>query len=118
MAEAFARTYGSDVIAPASAGLFPAFCVAPDTRRAMMEKGISLDSQFPKSLRQMLRAPFDIVVNMSGDPIEAPADARMLEWRVDDPVSMGYRRHCGVRDRIERLVMDLILELRRAAATR
>ena len=35
MAEAFARLYGSDVIAPASAGLAPARIIAPDAGTAV-----------------------------------------------------------------------------------
>ena len=50
----------------ASAGLAPAFMVAQDTVRAMDEKNIDLRDQFPKSLKQLGRAQFDLVVNMSG----------------------------------------------------
>jgi len=31
-----------------------------------------------------------------------------------DPIGVAYETHCHIRDEIERLVMDLILELRRA----
>ena len=41
MAEAFARAYGRDVVAPASAGVYPANVIAPDTMRAMAEGGWS-----------------------------------------------------------------------------
>ena len=40
----------------------------------------------------------------------------MREWDVEDPVRMKYSAHCEVRDQIERLVMNLILELRREQA--
>jgi arsenate reductase len=66
MAEGFARTYGADVMIAASAGLAPAFMVAQDTVRAMDEKNIDLRDQFPKSLKQLGRAQFDLFVNMSG----------------------------------------------------
>jgi len=38
--------------------------------------------------------------------------AREDVWDVDDPVFMKYDDHCEVRDQIERLVMNLILETR------
>jgi arsenate reductase len=115
MAEAFARVYGSDVIIPASAGLAAAAVIAPDTMQAMHDKSIDLRDQFPKSLRHMSRVQFDLVVNMSGEPL--PGDlkrAREVDWEVPDPVTMSFDEHCEIRDLIERRVMQLILELRRA----
>jgi arsenate reductase len=113
MAEAFARQYGNDVLIAASAGLTPAFSVAPDTMRAMMEKNIDLRDHFPKSIRQLGRSQFDLVVNMSGVPLPPATGARMLDWDVEDPIAMDYEEHCEVRDTIERLVMHLVLEFRR-----
>jgi arsenate reductase (thioredoxin) len=114
MAEGFARAYGSDVIIPASAGLSPAMNVARDTRMAMAEKGIDLRDHFPKGIRNLGRAQFDLVVNMSDMdifPDQIPG-AAMVEWDVEDPVFMPYEDHCKVRDRIEVLVMKLVLDLR------
>ena len=53
MAESFARAYGSDVLVPSSAGLFPAKAVPPDTLRAMEEKNLDLSGQVPKSLEDL-----------------------------------------------------------------
>ncbi len=114
MAEAFARAYGADVIIPASAGLAPAMNVARDTKSAMAEKGIDLRDHFPKTIRNLGRAQFDIIINMSGSEIlpEQIPGAKIVEWDVVDPISLGYDDHCKVRDEIERLVMALVLELR------
>ena len=113
MAEGFARAYGSDVMIAASAGLSPASVVAGDTRRAMLEKGIDIKDHFPKSMRNLGRAQFDLYINMSGFDIpEAPADKTRM-WDVEDPVYLKYEEHCGVRDEIEKLVMALVLELRK-----
>ena len=112
MAEGFARTYGSDVMIPASAGLAPASGVAPDTLRAMDEKNIDLRHQFPKSLRQLGKAEFDLLVNMTGFFLPQEFKGRIVDWEVADPVFMEYKDHCAVRDQIEQLVMKLILELR------
>ena len=114
MAEAFARAYGSDVMIAASAGLTAAAFIAPDTMEAMHEKSIDLRDQFPKNLRHMSRAQFDLVVNMSGVPLgDEVKSTRVLEWDVPDPVMLPYDEHCEIRDLIERRVMQLILELRR-----
>jgi arsenate reductase (thioredoxin) len=116
MAEGFARLYGSDVMAPASAGLAPARGIAPDTLKAMDEKGIDLRDHFPKSLQQLGRAEFDFVINMSGEKLPDTLKWPVREWPVDDPIRMKFDAHCAVRDVIERLVMSLILELRREQA--
>jgi arsenate reductase (thioredoxin) len=115
MAEGFARTYGSDAMIPASAGLAPATRLASDTVRAMSEKNIEIRDQFPKTIRHLGRAEFHLVVNMSGMlvPEDLAGSTKVLEWDVDDPVFLPYDRHCEVRDQIEKLVMGLILDLRR-----
>jgi arsenate reductase len=113
MAEGFAAAYGSDVLVAASAGLMPATGVHPVTKRAMLEKNIDLRDHFPKGLRHLGRAQFDIVINMSGSFLPGPPPGRIVDWEVPDPVYMDYGEHCEIRDEIERLVMALILELRR-----
>ena len=113
MAEAFARAYGSDVLVPASAGLAPASRVAPDTLDAMQEKGLNLRDHFPKAIRHLGRVEFDLVLNMSGEPLPDTVRCEVRAWDVADPVSLSYEEHCAVRDEIESLVMHLILELRR-----
>lgn len=115
MAEGFARAYGSDVMLPASAGISPALMVAADTHRAMKEKNISLDDHFPKSVEQLSKARFDLIVNMSG--VELPESlGEIRTWKVKDPIGTKYDAHCAVRDEIEKLVMELILEMRRESA--
>jgi arsenate reductase (thioredoxin) len=113
MAEAFAATYGSDVLIAASAGLAPATGVHPTTMRAMEEKNIDLKDHFPKALRHLSRAEFDVIVNMSGSFLPDPPAGQIVEWDIDDPVFMDWDEHCHIRDEIERRVMALILQLRR-----
>ncbi len=113
MAEGFARAYGSDVLIAASAGLMPAAAVAPDTARAMLEKNITLRDHFPKHIRQLGRARFDLVVNMSGFDLETVPGDSVISWTVTDPIRETYERHCEIRDEIERLVMNLISSFRR-----
>ena len=113
MAEAFARMYGADVMIPASAGLAPAFSVAPDTMRAMAEKNLDLRDHFPKSIKQLGRSQFDYIVNISGHALPGETAAKVITWDVADPIGMDYDEHCEVRDVLERKVMNLILDLRR-----
>ena len=87
--------------------------VAGDTIRAMDEKNIDLRDHFPKSWRHLADGAL-----RPGDQHERGRRAGEFEvpvrtWDVPDPVMMDYKAHCRVRDRIETLVMDLILELRR-----
>jgi arsenate reductase len=114
MAEGFARRYGSDVLVAGSAGLAPAYMVAPDTVRAMDEKNIDIRDQFPKSLKHLGRAQFDLFVNMSGFDLPPEIETPVRRWDVPDPVAEDYETHCKIRDEIETRVMGLILELRRA----
>ena len=113
MAEAFARALGSEVLAPASAGVYPAGSIAPDTRRAMSERNLTLDGQFPKSIEQVDRAEYDLIIDMSGGALENEnGGAPVRVWDVPDPIIMDYEDHRKVRDQIERLVSDLVAELR------
>ena len=90
MAEAFARAYGSDVLVAASAGLTPAISVADDTMRAMLDKGLDLRDHFPKSIRHLGRAQFDIVINMSGFDLPDSVGTSIRTWDVPDPVFLKF----------------------------
>jgi protein-tyrosine-phosphatase len=122
MAEGFARNYGKDVLAPSSAGVYPANRIAPDTLRAMAEKNLTLDGQFPKSIEQVDRSKYDLIVDISGGALEPEYGPPVRVWDVPDPIVMDYRDHCHVRDQIEYLVLNLVHELRgtkhRAAGSR
>ena len=67
----------------------------------MDEKNIDLRDHFPKSLRQLGRAEFDLVVNMTGFFLPKEFKGRIVDWEVADPVFMDYADHCEVRDAIE-----------------
>lgn len=112
MAEAFARAYGRDVVAPSSAGVYPANIIAPDTLRAMAERHVNLNGQFPKSIEQVDRSQFDLIIDMSEGEMEPEGGAPVRVWNVPDPVVMAYQDHCQVRNQIEQLVLDLVQELR------
>ncbi len=112
MAEGFARAYGSDVLAPESAGLSPCGVIFAPTIQVMREKNISLEGAESKGLEPDRLAEFDLIVNLSGWEFPFPAPAPVRSWMVDDPISLSLERHREIRDRIELLVQDLIAELR------
>ena len=114
MAEGFARAYGDDVLIASSAGLSPASIVAPDTIRVMAEKNIDIRRQFPKGLIEFRSHQYDLIVNISGFHLPRGITTPVRDWDVDDPIGEDWNTYCRVRDEIERLVMNFILELRRA----
>jgi len=115
MAEGFARKYGEDVMIAASAGLAPALGVALDTVRTMDEKNIDVRDHFPKTIPQLGRAAqFDLTINMSGFSLPDEVVSPTRTWDVEDPIGEDHETYCKVRDQIEGLVMNLILELRRS----
>ena len=113
MAEGFARTYGTDVLQPWSAGLAPASIVQPMTIQVMAAKNINIQDQFPKSIHEMDLNAFDVIANMSGQAMPLGVQANVLPWVVVDPMGQSEEVYVGVRDQIEGLVMQLILDLRR-----
>lgn len=112
MAEGFAKAYGHDVLEVHSAGLSPAMIVQDETFQTMTERGVKLEGQFPKGIEMMVREPFDVVVNMSGDVLPKMNAARILEWKVRDPIGRSDEIYQEVAEQIERMVKGLIAELR------
>lgn len=112
MAEAFARTYGADVMIPKSAGLHPAVSIAPFTRKVMAEKNIDLGDVLPKSIADHGSEPFDVVVNISGMALPPEIKASVREWKVRDPIGGKEQQYREAANQIENLVMQLVIELR------
>lgn len=112
MAEAFGRQLGVGVFVSSSAGLTPGMMVDPVTRQAMAEKGIETESQFPKSIALAATKGAELVVNMSGFPLPPGMKWPAVEWKVPDPHMKPLKVHRDVRDLVERLVMQLVLEFR------
>lgn len=112
MAEGFARKYGSDVIVARSCGIAPAASIMPQTRIVMAQKGIDLGEAFPKGLHVMEDDTFDYVINMSGTPLRIRGEMILRDWKVADPLGLADSLYIDTGQRIENLVMQLILELR------
>jgi len=116
MAEAFARAYGRDVLIPSSAGLAPATMIPAITLDVMQEKNVPMDCQFPKDLRDIPLQGVELLLNLSGKTLHGVPVPEVREWRVRDPIGYSGEVHRQVRDEIERLVMALVVEMRRAAS--
>jgi arsenate reductase len=115
MAEAFARAYGADILIAQSAGLSPATLIAPLTKQILGERNLNIDTHFPKGLNLLGPEPFDVVVNMSGQPAKLPG-RRVVTWPVKDPIGESESVYRSVALQIEGLVMGLILALRSGRA--
>ncbi|HXW15429.1 MAG TPA: arsenate reductase ArsC [Terriglobia bacterium] len=114
MAEAWANYFGTGRVQAHSAGLYPFGSIAEDTYKAMSERGISLDGQCSKGLRDVAVAEMDVVISM-GHEIEYPVPegfrGRLVEWNIPDPFARGIESFRNVRDMIERQVLSLLADL-------
>lgn len=114
MAEAFARAYGADALEPYSAGIAPAGRVSRITRQVMSERSIDLDGQRPKSLYQYDLNSFDLIINLSDYAIPR-TQTRVVQCPVRDPMGRGEAFHREVRDRVEWVVKNLVMQYRAAS---
>ncbi|HXG32153.1 MAG TPA: arsenate reductase ArsC [Bryobacteraceae bacterium] len=108
MAEGFAKALARGIWEVDSAGLLPARDVAHLAREVMREKGISLEGHYPKSVDELPLAGYDLIVNMSGEPLPGRVTAPVLEWDIPDPIGQSVDVYRCVRDEIERRVRELL----------
>jgi arsenate reductase len=123
MAEAFLKHYASDMFSAFSAGLEPKG-MNPFTVRVMEEKGISLEGQYSKSLREYLgKQLFAYLVTVCADaeercPTVWPGVKHRLHWYFDDPAAAvgsdddKLAKFREVRDQIEDAVRQFVAEER------
>lgn len=113
IAEALARHLATDVMEPCSAGISPFGRIVDTTRRVLLERGVSMDGQWSKGLRDVAIDQADLVVNMSGMPGAALfPNARVVDWDVSDPYGADLGVYREIRDEIEEHVTALAEELR------
>ncbi|BCX03753.1 MAG: protein-tyrosine-phosphatase [Candidatus Roseilinea sp.] len=133
MAEAFLRHYASDLFNAYSAGIEPKG-MNPFTVKVMAEKGISVEGQYSKSLREYLgRQLFGYLVTVCADAEEKcpsvwPGVQYRLHWQFDDPAAAQgtddekLAKFREVRDQIEATIKTWVAEQRQkdaaAAASR
>lgn len=114
MAEAFSRKLASDVIEPASAGLYPLGRIAEATITVGKEFDLSFDGQSSKRLRANDLDWADLVVNLSGIPDSVAFETvkPVLDWNVDDPYGEDLTEHRRIAADIEARVLQLAAEIR------
>jgi arsenate reductase len=112
MAEGFARSYGGDVMTAQSAGLYPAANVSPLTIATMKKRNIDVSGAWPKSIYEAPGGPFELIVNISGCPLPDDVEAASIDWTVQDPIAFGEPMYEEVANKIEGLVMGLVLQMR------
>jgi protein-tyrosine-phosphatase len=114
MAEAWANHFGNGKVQAFSAGSHPLGVIATETYDVMREKGLSLEGQSSKSVREVPVAEMDVVVGMGCEvacPVPAGFKGRVVDWHVPDPYAHGMDTFRDVRDVIERQVLALLADL-------
>ena len=113
MAEAVARHLVADIISAESAGLRPLGFIDPTARAVVEERGMSMDGQFSKGLRNhVLRTPH-LTINMSGVPGQSFLEDRAFEdWPIADPFGEDMETHRRICDDIQSRIQALAERLR------
>jgi len=114
MAEGFARRYGGGRVEARSAGTAATGMVYPLTVAAMREVGIDISGQTSEQVTDEMLDWADLVVTLgccrADDLCPVTFRGEKLDWDVEDPVGRPMDVMRGVRDRIGRLVRELIDE--------
>ena len=114
MAEAWANHFGHGRVEASSAGSYPFGSIVKETYVVMGEKGITLDGQCSKGLRDVALEDMDVLVGM-GCEVECPVPpgfkGRLVDWEIPDPYGRGIDAFRNVRDMIERKVLELLADL-------
>lgn len=116
MAEGFANKLGEGQVRAWSAGLYPLGWIEVNTRLVMEERGINLDGQASKGVRDVPLDQMDMVVTMGSEVLcDLPAghEVRLVCWAIPDPFGGSLDRYRAVRDLIEAKVRKLLVELSR-----
>lgn len=111
MAEGWAIHHGKGKVAAYSAGLYPYGSIIDDAYTVMKEKGISLEGQRSKGLRDLAVIEMDIVIRMGHEvqcSLPAGFKGRVLDWDIPDPFGHGVDTFRDVRDLIEEEVLSLL----------
>jgi arsenate reductase len=113
MAESLAKKLAADVIEAQSAGVAPLGLIANSTREVLLERGVSIDGQFSKFLKDSSLAKPDLIVNMSGLSGHTLFAGRAFEdWDVEDPYGDDMETYRRICDDIEARLRDLAARLR------
>lgn len=88
--------------------------IIPPTFQVMREKGLTLEGQRSKGLKDVHMDKMDVVVGMGCEvkcPLPAGFKGMMVGWNIPDPYSHDLNYFRSVRDLIERQVKSLLRDL-------
>ena len=122
MAESFLRAYAGEHFEVHSAGIEPKGYILPEVRGVMQERGLDLEGQTSKSVREYLgKRNFAYTITVCADAEEnCPAIFLSMgtheHWPFDDPAKfqgseaekIKFTRH--VRDQIEQRILQWLRE--------
>ncbi len=114
MAEAIAGRIAVDVMDASSAGLTPLGRVEVLTKHTLIKNGYSPEGLESKSILPAALDAADLIMNMSGRPIRLDfgAQAKVEDWRVEDPYGADAELYQRIFEDIERRVTELAERLR------
>ena len=120
MAEGFARHNAGAFVAPFSAGVRHTGEVSEEAAHVMGEKGIDIHRHHSKGLDEVPLEEMDYIVNMSGvsnDSIfPASVGARLITWKIGDPLGGSMAQFRTVRDEIGANVDELLRRIWRESS--
>jgi protein-tyrosine-phosphatase len=113
IAEAYARMHGAGRVEAYSAGSRPSGNVNPRAIEFLHEVGCDLTQHRSKSLAEIPKGDFDVVVGMGCGDEGCPVvkAKRHEEWGIPDPKEMPPEEYRAVRDLIEAKVKQLLATL-------
>ena len=112
MAAGFAMQLGGENVSVLSAGSSPSDSIPENVKAAMADKGVFLDSFFPKPLTDEVVRAADVVITMGcGDACPIYPGKRYLDWDLKDPSELNLAETLKVRDEIYQLVSDLLNDM-------
>ena len=113
MAEAVARHHASDVIEASSAGLAPLGYIVEPTIDVLLGSGYSTEYLSSKRLSRQAIDGADLIVNLSGYPIDClPDHMKVEEWPVEDPYGTDPENYRRILEEIENRVLALATRFR------
>ena len=112
MAAGWLQHLAGDRVEVRSAGSAPGKAVNPAAVEAMAEVGIDISMATPKLLTTEAVEVSDYCITMGcGDVCPFFPGKHYLDWVLDDPAGKGVEAVRPIRDKIKKLVEDLIAEI-------
>ncbi len=114
MAEGFFRKYCPKDYEVISAGTLPTSVINPIAVEAMSEVGVDIGKQKPKELTDEMLKRATKIINMGCmDSNFCPTlfVPKVVDWGIEDPKGQPIEKVRGIRDEIERKVLEVIREL-------